>query len=147
MSLLINNCFKQVRDHLRETDAGGPSAVGLLLLLMRTHFVHGDQSRAFEKLQAFGGPTSTMYSIFLRALGDLTSVVQGSENVFKRSVAMVLEVVRTSVSRQFPALTPVLYPGETMSAVEPFPSVSAMWQAHELYATKNTPAVNSEKYF
>ena len=54
---------------------------------------------------------------------------------------MVLEAVRTSVSRQFPALTPVLYPGELMTAVESFPSVSAMWQAHEVYATNNIPVV------
>ena len=60
---------------------------------------------------------------------------------------MVLEVVRTSDSRQFPALTPVLYPGEKMTAVKPFPSVSAMWQAHEVYATNNAPAINGEKYF
>lgn len=42
---------------------------------------------------------------------ELTSVVQGSEKVLKPSDAMVLEVVRASVSRRFSALAPVLYPG------------------------------------
>ena len=146
MSLLINNFFKQVPDHLREKDTAGPSAFRLLLRLLSTHFDHGDQGRAFEKLQAFGIPTGSVYSIYLRALRELTSVVQGSEKGFKPSDAMVLEVVRTSVSRQVPASTPVLYPDELMTAVEPFPSVSPMWQAHEVYATNNKPAINGEKY-
>ena len=60
---------------------------------------------------------------------------------------MVLVIVCTSVSRQFPASLPVFYPGEKMTAVEPFPSVSAMWQAHEMYATNNKPAINGEKTF
>ena len=60
---------------------------------------------------------------------------------------MVIEVVRTTVSRQFSALTPVLYPGDLMTAHEPFSSVSAMWLAQDVYATNNTPAINGEKYF
>ena len=41
---------------------------------------------------------------------------------------MVLEVIRTSTS-----LTPVLYPRELNTAVEPFTSVSVMWLAHNVY--------------
>ena len=107
--------------------------------------------REFEKLQAFGVPTgtkySTYYSTYLRAFRELASVVQGTEKVCRPSDAMVIEVVRTSVSRQFPALTPVLYPGDLMTAREPFSSVSAMWLAHDVYATNNTPAINGETYF
>ena len=121
MPLLSNNVLKQVHGHLREKDNAGPSAFRLLLRLLSTHFDHSDQGRAFEALQAFGVPTGTVYSIYLRVLRELTSVVQGSEKVFKPSDAMVLKVVRTSVSRQFPALAPVLYPGELMTEVEPFP--------------------------
>ena len=71
-------------------------------------------------------PTGTVYSIYLRTLKELISVVQGTERVFKPSDAVVIEIVRTSHSRQFPSLTPVLYPGELMNAVEPFVSVSAV---------------------
>ena len=34
-----------------------------------------------------------------------------------------------------------------MTAVEPFASVSAMWQAHQMYATKNTATINDENIF
>ena len=61
--------------------------------------------------------------------------------------AVVIEVERTSHSQQFPSLTPVLYPGELMTAIKPFASVSAMWQAHQMYATNNTPTINGEKYY
>ena len=101
-----------MHDHLRLKDDSGPSASSLLLRLLSTHFDHGDQGRAFEKLQAFGVPTGTVYSTYLRALGEVASVVQG-ENVCRPSD--VIEVVRTSVSRQFLALTPVLYPGSFMT--------------------------------
>ena len=60
------------------------------------------------------------------------------------SDAMVLKVVLTSVSRQFPSLIPVLYPGELMAAVEPFSSVAAMRLAHVVYAANNTPAINGD---
>ena len=100
-----------MRTHLDHKDGSGPSTFRLLLRLMSTHFDHGDQGRAFEKLQAFGVPTGTVYSVYLRALRELTLVVQGTERVFKPSDAMALEVLRTSVSREFPVLTPVLYPG------------------------------------
>ena len=146
MSLLINNVLKQVRGHLRKKDAAGRSVFRLLLHLLSTQ-IQGDQGRAFQTLQAFGAPTGTVYSVYFRALRELTSVVQGSEKVFKPSDAMVSEVMRISVSRQFPALTPVLAETELMTAVEPFPSVSAMWQAHEVYTTDNTPAINGETYF
>lgn len=65
--------------------------------------------------------------------------MQGSEKMVKPSDALPLEVVGNSVSPQFPALIPVLYPGELMTAVEPLVSLSAMWQAHDVYVTNNTP--------
>ena len=83
-----------------------------------------------------GAPTGAVYSAYLRALRELTSVVQGTEKV-KPSDTMAFEVVRTSVSRQYPTLTPALYPGELITAVEPFPSVTAMLVAHDVYATNN----------
>ena len=123
-----------MRIHLKEKDQAGPSAFSLLLRLLSTHLDNGDQGRAFEKLQAFGVPTGTVYSIYLRALIEFISVVQGTERVFEPSDAVVIEVVRTSHSRQFSSLTPVLYPGELMTAVKPSASISAMWQAHQMYA-------------
>ena len=135
-----------MRRHLLEDDSG-PSAFRLLLRLLSSHFDHGEQGRAFERLQAFGVPTGTLFSIFLRAAKELVSVVQGTETVFKPSDAMVLEIVRTSVSRQFPVLSPMLYPGTLMTAVTPFVSVSAMWLAFELYATNMTPAIKGETFF
>lgn len=94
-----------MRDHLREQDSAGPSAFRLLLRPL------SDQRGAFEKLQAFGVPSGTFCSIYPRALRELTSVVQGSKKVVKLSDAMAPEVVRTSDSKKFLALTPVLYPG------------------------------------
>ena len=88
-------------------------------------------------------PTGTVYSIYLRALRELISFFQGTERGFRPSDAVVIEVVLTSHSREFPCLTPVLYPAELMAAVEPFASVSDMWQAHQMCAT-NAPAINSE---
>ena len=136
-----------MQNHLELKDDAGPSAFHLLLRLLTTHFDNGDQGLAFEKLQAFGVPTGTVFSVYLRAYRELTSFVQGTEKICRPSDGMVLEIVRSSVSRQFPALTPVLYPGELMTAREPFESVSAMWLAHDVYATNNTPAINGEKYF
>eukprot|EP00904_Undaria_pinnatifida_P000378 jgi/Undpi1/10340/HiC_scaffold_29.g12790.m1 len=47
--------------HRKEKDQAGPSAFSLLLRLLSTYFDNGDQGRAFEKLQAFGVPTGTVY--------------------------------------------------------------------------------------
>ena len=63
MPLLINNVFQQVRNRFREKDSARPSAFRLLLRLLSTPFDHGDQGRAFEKLQAFVVPRGTVYSI------------------------------------------------------------------------------------
>ena len=115
---LINVFFQQMHDHLWLKEDSGPSAFSLLLRLLSTHFDHVDQGRAFVKLQAFVVPTGTVYSTCLRAFQKLALVVQGTEKICRPSDAMVIEVVRTSVIRQFPASTPVLYPGDLMSARE-----------------------------
>ena len=112
--------------NLETKDGSGPSAFSLLLRLLSTNFDHGDQGQVFEKLQAFSVPTSTVFATNLRAFRELVSVVHGTEYVCKPSDAMVLKVVCSRVSRQFPTLTPVLYPGDLMTAREPFSSVSVM---------------------
>ena len=90
-----------MHDYLRLNNDSGPSAFSLLLRLLSTHFDHVDQGRAFVKLQAFVVPTGTVYSTCLRAFQKLALVVQGTEKICRPSDAMVIEVMRTSVIRQF----------------------------------------------
>lgn len=110
-------------------------------------FDHGDQGRVFERLQAFGVPTGTTLSVFLRASTELVSAVQGTEKSFKLSDAMVLGVVRTSLSREFPVLVPMPHPGASMTVVAPFVSVSAMRLAFELYATNTHQPLKGRHFF
>ena len=98
---LINDFFQQMHDHLRLKDDSGPSAFSLLLRLLSTHFDPVDQGRAFVNLQDFVVPTGTVCSTCLRAFRELALVVQGTEKICRPSDAMVIEVMRTSVIRQF----------------------------------------------
>ena len=145
LARVIDDFFRQVRRHLDGADDAGPSAFKLFLRFLSAHFDHGDHGRAFERLRAFGVPTDIVFSVYLGAFRELTLVVQGTEKVFKPSDPMVYEIVRTSVNRQYPALTPASYPGNMMTAVEPFVSVSATWLAFNVYVTNKTPAINCEQ--
>ena len=136
-----------MRRHLDKVDEAGPSAFKLFRRLLSAHFDRGDHGRVFDHLQTFGVPTGIAFPVYLRDFRELTAVAQGTEKVFKPSDPMVLEIVRTTVNRQYPALTPASYPRNSMTAVEPFASVSAMWFAFDVYATNKTPAINGEIFF
>ena len=64
MSLLMNNVFKQVRDHLRDKDIAGSSTFRLLLRLLSTYSDHGDQDGAFGKRQASGIRSTNRHGVF-----------------------------------------------------------------------------------
>ena len=53
----------------------------------------------------------------------LIATVTDSEPVLALSIEVVLEVVRNSVSEQYPGLMPVLYPGELATGSKPFGSI------------------------
>ena len=142
---LIDDFFIQLRREL-DVDDSGPSAYRKLLSLLTAHFDDGDQGRAFEQLHSFGVPDLTEFSAFLRAFKQRVSIVQGTERLFKPSDAMVIEIVRGVVSRQYPSLMPTLYPGRLMTIPEPFHTVSEMWAAFEVLATNKTPAVNGSRF-
>lgn len=142
---LIDEFFDQVRRELTINTAG-PSAYRKLLSLLTAHFDDGDQGRAFEQLHTFGVPDNTEFGRFLRAFKQRVSIVQGTERVFKPSDAMVIEVARGVVSRQYPSLMPTLYPGRLMTTPDPFRTVEEMWAAFEVLATNKTPAVNGSRF-
>ena len=70
-----------MRTHLEDKDKAGLSTCNLPLRLLGTHF---------ENLQAFGVPTGTVYSMYLRALRELISVIQGTERIFKPTDDVVI---------------------------------------------------------
>ena len=113
---LIDDFFIQLRREL-DVDDSGPSAYRKLLSLLTAHFDDGDQGRAFEQLHSFGVPDLTEFSAFLRAFKQRVSIVQGTERLFKPSDAMVIEIVRGVVSRQYPSLMPVSYTHLTLPTI------------------------------
>ena len=142
----INEYFEQVR---RELDQGssGPSAFRLLLRLLADQFDSGDNQESFLRLQSFGVSDGTPFSTYLRAFRLLVSSVSGTERALAPSVSMVLEIVRNSVMKQFPTLSPLLYPGTLATAVTPFDSIIAMWEAFAPLTTNQTPAMSGANYF
>ncbi|CAB1100852.1 unnamed protein product [Ectocarpus sp. CCAP 1310/34] len=137
---------QQVKRRL-DDGATGPEAFTLLLRLLSEQFDVGDRQESFLRLQEFGVSNGTLFADYLRAFRLLVSSVTGSERVLAPSVSMVLEIVRNSVSKQFPSLAPMLYPGDLATAVTPFDSIDAMWQAFAPLATNKTPAIGGSEYF
>ena len=144
--LSISDYFQQVKRRL-DDGATGPEAFTLLLRLLSEQFDVGDRQESFLRLQQFGVSNGTLFADYLRAFRLLVSSVTGSERVLAPSVSMVLEIVRNSVSKQFPSLAPMLYPGDLATAVTPFDSIDAMWQAFAPLATNKTPAIGGSEYF
>ena len=92
----------------------------MLLSLISAHFDHGDESAAIAKLHSFEVATKTPFADYFRAFRLLIASVTDSGRVLAPSVEAVEEVVRNSVSEEYPGIMPVLYPGELATASKPF---------------------------
>ena len=146
LSLTIADFFLQVGRAL-DQGSSGPDAFKLLLRRLAEQFDQGDSQESFLRLQNFGVSDGTPFSDYLRAFRLLVSSVTGSERVLAPSVGMVLELVRQSVTRQFPTLSPLLYPGTLATDTTPFASIDAMWDAFAPFHTNKTPAMAGSNYF
>ena len=87
-------------------------------------------------------PDLTGFSIFHRAIKKHVPIVQGTSRIFKPSDAVVIEIARGIVSRQYPPLMPILCPGRLMTTPPPFTMVKEMWAAFKLLAINKTMALN-----
>ena len=67
---------------------------------------------SIDKLHSFGVATKTPFADYFRAFRLLMASFLDSDRVSAPSVEVVLEVVRNSVSKQYPGLMPVMCPGE-----------------------------------
>ena len=74
---IIDGFFTAVRLHL-EIDDTGPSAFRRLLQSLTARFDTGDQGQGFKKLPAYGVPTNTAFSTYLRCSKDLVAIAQGT---------------------------------------------------------------------
>ncbi|CAB1099065.1 unnamed protein product [Ectocarpus sp. CCAP 1310/34] len=94
----------------RSLDGGapGPDAFQLLLRHLAEQFDVGDRQESVLRLQQFGVADGTPFADYLRAFRLLVSSVTDSERTLAPSVSMVLEIVRNSVDKQFPSLSPLL---------------------------------------
>jgi len=144
--LSLGEYFQQV-DRCLDAGSDGPSAFKLLLKLLSEHFDTSDTSDSYSRLQSFGCVDGTPFSQYLRSFKLLVSSISGSERTLAPSSGMIIEIVRTSVCRQFPTLAPLLYPGEMATAVSPFSSVADMWAAFAFLSTNKTPAMAGSLYF
>ena len=142
----ISDYFSQVRRRL-DDGTSGPEAFQLLLRLLADHFDTSDSESGFLRLQKFTVPKGTFFSVYLRSFRLLVSSVAGSERTLAPSMGMILEIVRSSVMKQFPSLAPTLFPGLLATAVTPFVSVSAMWESFSALATNQTPALAGVDHF
>ena len=106
--------------------ASGPDAFKLLLCLISSHFDHGDQNAAMAKLHSFGVATKTPFADCSWVFRLLLASITDSGRVLVPGVEVVLEVVRNSVSEQYPSLMPVLYPEDLATASKPFGSIDDM---------------------
>ena len=144
--LALSDYFQQIRRRL-DDGASGPEAFKQFLRLLADHFDTGDSQTGFLRLQQFGVSTGTSFAVYLRAFRLLVASVSGSERTLAPSTSMILEIVRSSVMKQYPMLSPLLYPGALATAVTPFVSVSAMWEAFSPLSTNQTPALAGDDYF
>ena len=133
--LSIADYFQQVKRSL-DGGATGPEAFQLLLRHLAEQFDVGDRQESFLRLQQFGVADGTSFADYLRAFRLLASSVTGSERTLAPSVSMVLEIVRHSVCKQFPSLSPILYPGALATAVTPFASIADTWEAFHASSDK-----------
>ena len=104
--LSITDYFQQAT---RSLDAGssGPEAFAQLLRLLAGRFDAGDAQDSFLRLQQFGMSDGVGSSDYLRAFHLLVASVTGSERALAPSTCMVLEIVRQSVCKQYPTLSPL----------------------------------------
>ena len=119
----------------------------MLLRLVSAHFDHGDRSASVAKLHSFGVATTTPFVNYVRAFRLLIASAPDSERVLAPSVEVLLEVVRNSVSEQYPGIIPMLLPGELATASTPFGSIDEMWLVFGGRSTNKTPAINGNKHF
>ena len=141
---LVDGFFTQVRERLK-TDDTEPSAFKRFLQLLTAHFDTGNQGQGFAKIHSYGVPTNTGFASYIRCGKYLFSVIQGALKVFKPGDAIAIEYIRSSVSQPYPSLMPTLFPGALTTAVEPYSTVLAMWQAFDVLAANKTPAINGER--
>ena len=141
----VENDF-QVQRSL-QNGTSGPDTFKILIRLVSAHFDHGDRSASIAKLHSFGVATKRPSADYFWAFRLLIASVTDSEQVFAPSVELLLEVVRHSVSEQYPGLIPVLYQGELATASKPFGSIDEMWLAFGGLSTSKTPAINGDKHF
>lgn len=106
-----------MRQHL-ETDDTGPSAFKRLLQLLTVHLDTGDQGEGFIRRHANGVPTNTVLTSYLRCVKYIIPIIHGTKNLSKPSDAIVIESIRSSISRHYPALIPALLPGVLMTTPE-----------------------------
>lgn len=134
--LFIPDYFEQIRRALAQ-DSSGPGAFAIFLRHLAHQFDAGDSQESFLRLQNFGVCNNTPFADSLPAFRLLVASVTVSEGVLAPSVAMALELVRNSVMKQYPTLSPLLYPGKFATAKSPFVSISAMWEAFSLPSLQN----------
>ena len=104
----------------------GPDTYKMMRRLIRTRFDLRDQSVAIAKLHSFGVATTTPFVNYVRAFRLLIASATDSERVLAPSVEVLLEVVRNSVSEQYPGIIPMLLPGELATASKPFGPIDEM---------------------
>lgn len=107
LTLSTTDYFSQV-DKSLDRGSSDPEAFQLLLRHLAEHLDTGDGQASFMRLQNFGVPDGTPFSDYLRSFRLLFSSVTGSERVLAPSVSMVVELVRQSVKRQYPTMSPPL---------------------------------------
>ena len=109
--------------------ASRPEAFTLLLRLLMTHLDRVDTREGYTKLNTVGICDGTPFSDFRREFRVLVSTATASERVLSPGTDVGLEVVRVAVNKQFPALTPALYPGSKATDPRPYASLDAIWRA------------------
>ena len=141
----ISDHFSQVRRRLDE-GTPGPEAFQLLLRILADHFDTSDSESGVLRLQKYTVRKGTFFSVYLRSFCLLVSSAAGSELTLAPTMGMILEIVPSSVMKQFPSLAPTLFPGLLATAVTPFVSVFAM-ESFSALATNQTPALSGVDHF
>lgn len=67
---------------------------------------------------AYGVPTNTVFTSYPRRVKYIIPIIHGTKNVFKPNDAIVIESIRSSISRQYPPLILTLLPGVLMTTAD-----------------------------
>ena len=142
---LVDNLFAQLQESLA-SDVDGPAAFGTLLIDVADDFDRAPRGAASETLHRFEVPSGmpfTSYVCSFRVVGACT-VDKGEPLALSPEMAMELNRIRTA--KQYPMLTPTLFPGNLAIRKRPYDTLATSWTVFALLKHNTSPTIDGDAF-